>query len=155
MNLVGADLQIRIYSTLIGPTKRNESTNTVLHMRFDDSGYLLFSEVKEASHDMQLLNSEIDNYMQQVQFKLHYPDYVYNNYTKSLVGDSLVIGEKYLADDPLIINCLKADHGIERDDILKELLDCIQDLICVMKENEVIINSVRDEVVVLGDIDHL
>ena len=52
-------------------------------------------------------------------------------------------------DDPLIINFLKTDHGIERDNVLKELVFCIRDLMCVMKENEAILNSIKDDVVVV------
>ena len=132
-----------------GCPKKKKSANPVLHLRFDKSGQLLFSKVEARSSDVKHLNSEIDDYIQQVQFKLHNPDYVVDNRTKSQVEDTWLFGEKYLVNDPLIINFLRTDHGIERDNVLKELVFCIRDLMCVMKENEAILNSIKDDVVVV------
>ena len=132
-----------------GSAKKKKTANPVLHLRFDESGNLLFSKVQARTSDVQYLHSEIDDFIQQVQFKLHYPDYVVDSFTKSLVEDTWLFGEKYFVDDPLIINFLKTDHGIERNDVLKELVFCIRDLMCVMKENEAILNSIKDDVVVV------
>ena len=132
-----------------GSAKKKKTANPVLHLRFDESGNLLFSKVQARTSDAQYLHSETDDFIQQVQFKLHYPDYVVDSFTKSLVEDTWLFGEKYFEDDPFIINFLKTDHGIERDDVLKELVFCIRDLMCVMKENEAILNSIKDDVVVV------
>ena len=147
--LLGSSEPIRIYSTLKGSTKKKKAANPVLHLRFDESGCLLFSKVQTGTSDVQHLHSEIDDCIKQVQLKLHYPDYVVDTFTRSLVEDTWLFGEKYFVDDPLIINFLKTDHGIERDDVLKELVFCIRDLMCVMKENEAILNSIKDDVVVV------
>ena len=137
----------RIYSTVRGCETAKKDVNPFLHLRFDESGQLLLSEVKESSSDIQYLTSEVDDFIQQVQCKLHHPDFVVGNLTKSLMGDTWLIGEKYSTDDQLIINCLKADHGIERDNVLKELVLCIKNLMYVMKENEAILSSIKEKVV--------